>query len=50
LKILNKKNAKEGEKPKPPPEPKMFVKPMNPDGAYQVDFNVPMMAPSGEID
>jgi hypothetical protein len=28
----------------------MAVKPMNPDGSYQVDFNVPMMAPNGEID
>lgn len=23
---------------------------MDPDGNYQVDFNVPMMAPEGEID
>ena len=28
----------------------MKVKPMDPDGAFKVDFNVPMMAPDGEID
>jgi len=41
---------KEGKKPKPLPEPKMSVKPMDPDGSYQVDFSVPMMSPDGEID
>lgn len=33
-----------------PTEAKMSVKPMNPDGSYQVDFNVPMMYPRGKID
>jgi hypothetical protein len=28
----------------------MGVKPMDPDGNFKVDFNVPMMAPDGEID
>ena len=49
-KLLQKKLKKEGKKPKPLPEPKMSVKPMDPDGSYQVDFSVPMMSPDGEID
>jgi len=44
---MNRKSK--GFKPKPHPVPKMRVKPMNPDGAYAIDFSVPMMAPDGEI-
>lgn len=46
---MKRKRKGRGFKPKPPPAPKMSVKPMNPDGAYDVDFSVPMMAPDGEI-
>ena len=50
LKILEKKLKKDGKEVPPKADPKMAVKAMDPDGSYQVNFNVPMMAPSGEID
>ena len=50
LKALAKKLKKEGKKITPPPEPKMGVDAMDPDGAYQVTFSTPMMAPKGVVD